>query len=182
MWALVLAAVCSLACGQVLVPFGSTWTYFDGAPFADGVNTWRMPTFTPDATWRTAAAPLGYGVSSGLVKTTIGYGPTATKKYITSYFRKSVTAVFAAAATGNVTLDLLADDGAVVSYAHCSAVSISTRCCCGTLFLCVTSVKSVIGVRAVVRESAGLREWGRGGPRQHRGGAAAGHHGHQREG
>ncbi len=54
-------------------------------------------------------AEFGYG--DGDETTVVGYGPSASSKYITTYFRTSFTAE---SAPDDLTLQLLADDGAVV--------------------------------------------------------------------
>jgi secreted PhoX family phosphatase len=71
---------------QMLVPFGSTWKYL-----ANGSNqgtTWN-DAFYDDATWSQGPAPLGYTMT-GIV-TNVGFGPSSTNKYVTTYFRKTVT-------------------------------------------------------------------------------------------
>jgi hypothetical protein len=90
------------------VPLGSTWTYRD-----DGSNqgtAWRAPAFN-DLGWSSGPAQLGYG--DGDEATTVGFGPNASAKYVTTYFRRAFT-VANAASYSTLTLRLLRDDGAVV--------------------------------------------------------------------
>ena len=69
---------------------------------------WSDPTFD-DTTWAQGPAQLGYG--DGDEATVISYGPNANQKYATSWFR---TTFLATAVPATLTLDLVADDGAVV--------------------------------------------------------------------
>ena len=67
-----------------LVPGCSDWKYSDQG--ADLGNKWAMPQYD-DSAWSHGPGPLGYGTPG--ISTTIGYGPTSTNKYITTYFRRS---------------------------------------------------------------------------------------------
>lgn len=91
-----------------LVPAGSAWKYLDNG--SDQGTAWRTPTFN-DSTWKTGSAELGYG--DGNEATVVGYGPIASLKYITTYFRKAFTVNNPAAIT-SLMLRLVRDDGAVV--------------------------------------------------------------------
>jgi secreted PhoX family phosphatase len=74
------------ASAQMLIPFGSTWKYL-----ANGSNqgtTWNDG-FYDDASWNQGPAPLGYTMTG--VVTNVGFGPSSTNKYVTTYFRKSVS-------------------------------------------------------------------------------------------
>ena len=91
-----------------IVPYSSNWKYFD-----KGTNqgtAWRSPSFN-DASWASGNAQLGYG--DGDETTVLSYGPDASKKYITTYFRKTIsvpdTSLFS-----SYTLNIIRDDGAVV--------------------------------------------------------------------
>jgi hypothetical protein len=71
---------------QTLVAYGSSWKYLD-----NGTNqgtTWRGVGFS-DATWASGNAQLGYG--DGDEATVVSYGPDANNKYITTYFRKTIS-------------------------------------------------------------------------------------------
>lgn len=91
--------------GPVQLPMGSTWRYLDTGVEAAG---WTQPGFD-DSAWSSGAAELGYG--DGDEATVVGYGPSASSKYVTTWFR---TKFNSAAAPATVTLDLIADDGAIV--------------------------------------------------------------------
>ena len=68
---------------------GATWLYNDlGVDLT--ATPWRATNYY-DATWSDGAAPLGYSQDGLLtnIATVIGYGPAATKKYSTAYFRQA---------------------------------------------------------------------------------------------
>lgn len=92
-----------------LVPMGAQWRFYDQGNLSGGA-TWRTTNYN-DSTWSAGAAPLGYGDDN--IVTTVGYGPSETARYITTWFRHSFTvddpSVFASA-----TLGLIRDDGAAV--------------------------------------------------------------------
>jgi hypothetical protein len=97
-----------LAAADELVPAGSIWRYLD-----NGTNqgtAWRGTSFN-DSTWATGAAELGYG--DGDEATTVSYGPNASDKYVTTYFRRAFNVADPNAYTSLV-LSTLRDDGAVV--------------------------------------------------------------------
>ena len=92
---------------QTLFSPASTWRYLDA-----GVNlgtAWRAPDFN-DAAWLSGAAPLGYGDP---FTTTVGFGPDANAKYITTYFRSRFT-VANPSLYGSLVVRLRRDDGGVV--------------------------------------------------------------------
>ncbi|HET6285017.1 MAG TPA: hypothetical protein VFH73_28930 [Polyangia bacterium] len=92
---------------SLLVPRASVWRYSDtGTDLGSG---WRQPSFN-DTAWKSGAAQLGYG--DGDEATVVSYGPSASNKYITTYFRRTFT-VTDPARYGGVTLRLLRDDGAI---------------------------------------------------------------------
>jgi methionine-rich copper-binding protein CopC len=71
---------------QTLVAYGSSWKYLD-----NGTNqgtVWRGTGFS-DVTWASGNAQLGYG--DGDEATVVSYGPDANNKYITTYFRKTIS-------------------------------------------------------------------------------------------
>jgi len=91
-----------------LVGQGSVWRYLD-----DGSNpgtAWRDPIFD-DSSWFSGKAELGYGDNDEA--TLVGYGPNASSRYITTYFRYSFSVVDASMYTA-LRLQLLRDDGAVL--------------------------------------------------------------------
>lgn len=102
-----------------LVSPGATWRYNDG-PTAGGAD-WNQVDFD-DGAWMQGPAPLGYGVLGPEQwatvaqipnATTIGYGPNAANKYITSWYRHSFE-VEDAATLDPVVLHVRADDGVAV--------------------------------------------------------------------
>ena len=91
-----------------LVAAGSTWRYLD-----DGSNqgtAWRAAGFN-DSTWKSGPALLGYG--HGNEATVVSFGPNASLKYLTTYFRSTFNVPNAAAVTA-LRVRLVRDDGAVV--------------------------------------------------------------------
>lgn len=88
----------------------TSWRYWDGGNLADG---WQAAG-TNDAAWRTGAGHFGYG--DGDETTLLGWGGTA--RHITAYFR---TRFDLAALPSAATLELVADDGAVV---HVNGVAV----------------------------------------------------------
>jgi len=105
----VTATFTTLAAGnENLIAANSSWKYLD-----NGTNqgtAWRATGFN-DTSWASGNAELGYG--DGGEATVLGYGPSSTAKYITTYFRKSFT-VTDPAAYKSLLLDVIRDDGIVV--------------------------------------------------------------------
>lgn len=91
-----------------LITAGELWKYLDNG--SNQGTAWRAPSFA-DGTWKTGNAQLGYG--DGDEATVVSFGPDATKKYITTYFRKSFNVADKSAFTA-LKLELIRDDGAVV--------------------------------------------------------------------
>ncbi|MEO6629724.1 MAG: hypothetical protein ABIP03_14285 [Aquihabitans sp.] len=91
--------------GPVTMNMGSTWRYLDNGIGQPG---WTDPAFD-DSAWASGPGQLGYG--DGDEATTVGFGPNANQKFITTWFRTGFTA---AAVPGSLTLNLIADDGAIV--------------------------------------------------------------------
>lgn len=89
----------------VRVPHGSIWWYQDSGVLEEG---WADPDFDHSA-WPIGVAQLGYG--DGDETTVVSYGDDANRKHVTTWFR---TRFEASAVPGTLTLDLIADDGAVV--------------------------------------------------------------------
>ena len=96
------------AADTTLVPTGAVWKYLDNG--SDQGTAWRASGFN-DSTWPSGAAQLGYG--DGDEVTTVGFGPDANNKFITTYFRRAFS-VTNAAAFNALTLRIMRDDGAVV--------------------------------------------------------------------
>ena len=93
--------------GNTLIAKGSTWRYLDNG--SNQGTAWRAVAFA-DSSWKQGPAQLGYG--DGDEATVVSYGPNASSKYITTYFRKTFS--LAALPGQAATLSLLRDDGAVV--------------------------------------------------------------------
>jgi chitodextrinase len=91
-----------------LIAAGSSWRYLDNG--VDQGTTWRNPTFN-DTTWKVGNAQFGYG--EGDEATVVSYGGDPDKRYVTTYFRKTIN-VANPAALSTIVLGLLRDDGAVV--------------------------------------------------------------------
>jgi hypothetical protein len=89
------------------IPRGSVWRAWDRG--GDLGSAWRGG--FDDSTWTSGPGPLGYGET--YLKTTLGFGPSATSKYITTYFRRSFTVDDPAAITA-ITGEVMYDDGIVV--------------------------------------------------------------------
>jgi hypothetical protein len=89
------------------VPRNSSWWYWDngGSP----ATTWRTQS-TGATGWDSGPGPLGYGES--YLATTVSYGPSATSKYITTYFTKSFT-VDDPSAVSAMLGEVMFDDGFV---------------------------------------------------------------------
>jgi Icc-related predicted phosphoesterase len=90
------------------IRFGSVWKYLDNG--SDPGIAWREPGFD-DASWASGPAQLGYG--EGNERTVIGYGPSASDKHITSYFRAKLQ-IPNPARLGSFTLHIYADDAVVI--------------------------------------------------------------------
>ena len=70
---------------------------------------WKHPDFSPLPAWQTGAARLGYFANEA---TTVGFGPTRSDKYPTTYFRKSFD-LTGAALVSNLLLEVERDDGMI---------------------------------------------------------------------
>src|SRR5207237_2317545 len=68
-----------------------------------------------DAAWASGPAPLGYGDVNGVIfpATVVSYGPDPNNKYITTYFRRSIS-VGNPAAYSALIFRYFRDDGLVV--------------------------------------------------------------------
>ncbi|MBK8148010.1 MAG: metallophosphoesterase [Acidobacteria bacterium] len=91
-----------------LIGRGSNWKYLDNG--TNQGSSWTAPAFD-DSLWTNGNAQLGYG--DGDEVTTVGYGPDANNKYVTTYFRKTFNVADPTDYTG-LTLNILRDDGAIV--------------------------------------------------------------------
>jgi len=98
----------ALSAQTSLFSYNSSWKYL-----SNGTNqgtAWRGVAFN-DATWLNGIAPFGYGLTG--LGTTVSFGSNSKKKYITTYFRKSISITNASIYSG-YTINLKRDDGAVV--------------------------------------------------------------------
>lgn len=109
-YTLVLLALTCIAYSQstTLIPYGSNWKYLDNG--SNQGTAWYGTTFN-DAAWASGNAELGYG--DGDEATVVSYGPSATAKYITTYFRKVINTPTASSFL-QFTMNLRRDDGVVV--------------------------------------------------------------------
>ncbi len=93
----------------VLVQFNSGWKYLDNG--SNQGTAWRASSFPAESTWSTGFGEFGYGDADE--RTVVSYGPNASAKYITTYFRKGFT-LANAAAFSSYQLQFRRDDGLVV--------------------------------------------------------------------
>jgi hypothetical protein len=93
---------------QMWIGPGATWKYNDSG--ANLGTAWRAAVYD-DSAWASGRAQLGYG--DGDEGTTVGFGPDANNKYITTYFRRSFSVGDPSRALA-LDLRMLRDDGAVV--------------------------------------------------------------------
>lgn len=97
-----------------LFPAASTWKYLDDG--TDQGTTWSAPAFS-DLAWPTGTAQFGFGEADETTLLnacgTVVATPTCTNKYITHYFRKSISI---ASVTGYTayTFNYKRDDGLIV--------------------------------------------------------------------
>ena len=91
----------------LLVP-NATWKYLDNG--SDQGTLWNTASFN-DSSWLSNKAEFGYG--DGDETTLINYGPNASNKYVTTYFRKSFS-INNPLDYATLKLELIRDDGAVV--------------------------------------------------------------------
>lgn len=96
------------ATNVTLIALGSDWKFLDRG--LDQGTAWRAPAFD-DSGWSNGCAQLGY--ADGDECKTIGFGPSSSAKYPTTYFRKSIV-VPDPTLFVNLSMRLLRDDGGVV--------------------------------------------------------------------
>jgi hypothetical protein len=123
--------------GGTLVAAGATWRYLDNG--SNQGTAWRATSFD-DSAWKQGPAQLGYG--DGDEATVISYGPNASQKYLTSYYRRQFLADPSSVGS-TLTLNLLRDDGAVV-YLNGTEVA-RTNIPAGTVTSTTYSVSPVSG-------------------------------------
>lgn len=95
---------------NVFIAKGSVWRYFDqGVDLTE--TPWKEPDYY-DGAWKSGPGPLGYSADGQHtnIATVLSWGPSATNKYPTCYFRKEF---FADAAPMTLTLNVRRDDGVI---------------------------------------------------------------------
>ncbi|WP_158620375.1 MULTISPECIES: glycoside hydrolase family 71 protein [Corallococcus] len=102
------ASQAAVGTSTTLVAAGSVWKYRDTG--VDPGAQWKTVAYA-DAAWSQGAAQLGYG--DGDEATVVSYGPNASARHVTTWFRKSFTVADASRVSAGV-LRLLRDDGAIV--------------------------------------------------------------------
>ena len=90
-----------------LVKFGSSWKFLDNNSTP---ANWQTTAFN-DAAWSSGTGEFGYGDNDE--RTIINYGGNPNSKYITTYFRKSIT-IANISVFGTMRLNMYLDDGAVI--------------------------------------------------------------------
>jgi hypothetical protein len=91
-----------------LVPFNSSWKYLDNG--SDQGTAWKETGFN-DFAWSSGNAKLGYGNDNETTK--LSYGPNASAKYLTTYFRKAIQ-ITDASLFSAFSLKIRRDDGIVM--------------------------------------------------------------------
>jgi hypothetical protein len=91
-----------------IVPAGALWDYLDDG--SDQGAAWTTLEFD-DGVWKSGLAELGYG--EGDEATRVGYGPSGSAKFMTTYFRHAFTRT-AVDAIEQLRLGIRYDDGAIV--------------------------------------------------------------------
>ena len=91
-----------------MVAAGDTWKYLDDG--SDQGTAWSGINFN-DTAWKSGSAQLGYG--DGDEATVVSYGSDASRRYMTTYFRKAFT-IDNPAAYSALAMQLIRDDGAVI--------------------------------------------------------------------
>lgn len=92
----------------ILLPYASTWKYLDNG--SNQGTVWRDASFN-DSGWKSGKGLFGYNLSS--IATTVSYGPDANNKYITTYFRKTIS-ITDPARYASIRAAIKRDDGVAV--------------------------------------------------------------------
>lgn len=98
----------TISAQTTLVTSGSSWKYLSNG--SNQGTAWRSTTFS-DTSWSSGLAQLGYG--DGDEATVLSYGTSSSKKYITTYFRKTFN-LADPTIYSNYTLNVKRDDGVVI--------------------------------------------------------------------
>lgn len=91
----------------VLFNSGTSWKLYD---LGQAPSNWNQPDFD-DSGWSQGNAELGYG--DGDETTAVGFGPSSSNKFMTTYFRKSFS-VADPSIYASLIGEMVRDDGAVV--------------------------------------------------------------------
>ncbi len=102
------ASIPVLAAINLPIGKNSDWKYLDNG--TDQGTAWTATSFA-DAAWSYGPGKLGY---SDNPVTTLSFGPNASNKYITYYFRKQFNIPNLTLVQDSLSINLLRDDGAVV--------------------------------------------------------------------
>jgi hypothetical protein len=107
-----ISVVAGFTTNVTLVSQGAVWRYLDNG--SDQASAWTANAFN-DSGWPSGPAELGYGDSGeGRPEATVvSFGPNASAKYITTYFRRLFNLVDPASFT-SLNLRVMRDDGVVV--------------------------------------------------------------------
>jgi chitodextrinase len=105
-----LSATLSARAYSVVLPAGSAWKYRDQGALPD--FTWREAAYN-DSAWAGGHTPLGYGKPYLAPDGVIGWGPSNSNRYLTSYARTTFTLADPTGITG-MALKMRATDGAAV--------------------------------------------------------------------
>jgi hypothetical protein len=104
----VTSAPVNITLRPAILSLHSVWKYRDTGE--DLGTLWKEPAYD-DGAWASGPAQLGYG--DGDEATVVSYGPSTANKYITTYFRKTVSYDSSAGYTG-VLVRMIRDDGPVL--------------------------------------------------------------------
>lgn len=104
----ILLPLTSFAADVPLIASAAEWRYLDDG--SDQGSAWREHTFD-DAGWKRGPSELGYGDNDE--RTLVAFGPDASNKHITTYFRRSFTVADPSVFTA-LTIQTKRDDGAIV--------------------------------------------------------------------
>ncbi|WP_300665327.1 hypothetical protein [Fluviicola sp.] len=91
-----------------LIAYGATWRFLDNG--SNQGTSWIPGSFN-DAAWASGASQLGYG--DGDEATVVGYGPNILNRYVTTYFRKTIT-ITNPAAYASFVGNVKRDDGVAI--------------------------------------------------------------------
>ncbi len=94
---------------SVLIPKESVWKYYDQGNLP--ATNWNTIDYIDDS-WSAGPAQLGYGDDDE--NTVVDYGGIANDKHITTYFRKTFSIEDPSQFGGEISINLMRDDGAVV--------------------------------------------------------------------